>query len=107
MPARRRRLPDGSRPPSHQLQLLALLFGRDAIALKSRREAALRTEGQPRQRHEPGRFGYAGLELVIRLQRRFLGRHQAENRDPIFWQVTQWLEPARAGIVVLQQEPVE
>src|SRR6202011_1817390 len=66
-----------------------------------------RAERQPLQRQHPGCLFYPGAQLVLTLQRRLLGGHQAQDRHPVLGHLTQRLEAAGASIVVLEQEALE
>src|SRR6266849_5331933 len=99
--------PDRASHPSHQFELLALLRRGQAVALHGGGEPALRAERQPLERHVARRFRDPPLQLVLSLERRLLARHEAEDDDPVLRYVPQGLEPARALVVVLEQEAVE
>src|SRR4051812_18907929 len=75
--------PDRARDPAHQLQLRLRVGGADPVALHGRGEAALGTQRQPLQRHEPGCVGNPPGELAGVLQPALLGRHQAEDDGPV------------------------
>src|SRR6185295_5257510 len=71
------------------------------------REAALGAERQAVERREARGLVDAAPELVLRLERRSLRRHQPEHRDLAFAEESQWIEGARARRVVLEEEAVD
>src|SRR5262245_16780928 len=88
-------------------KLRPLLVFRKEIALLRRREAALRREAQLleidllRRRIDPA------LQLVLALERAALRRHETERDAFTFRQRTQWLEAARALVVVFHEVAVD
>src|SRR5258708_28943981 len=106
-PGRSRVAPHRPYDAGHQPQLLGLLLRRDAVALHRRREAALRAQREAVQRQVPRRLLDARAHLVVGLQPRLLGRHQAQHHGAVLRHVAQRLEPAGARVVVLQQEALE
>src|SRR3954451_20205250 len=90
-----------------QPELGDLLVPRQRVALDGRGEPALPGEGQLVQRHVPRRLLDPPLEVVLALEFGPLRRHQAEDDALARRHETQRLEAARAGVVVLEEEPVD
>src|SRR5258708_26085795 len=83
--------PDRLRHTPDQLQLPALVVGRDPVPFHGRREAALRAQRQALEGDEPRCLLDAPLHLVVCFQLRFLPRDQAYNRDPVLGPMSQRL----------------
>src|SRR5918998_2271273 len=88
-------------------QLGDLLVAGQRVALHGRGEAALRGQGQLLQRHVAGGLVDAPLEVVPALQLRALGGDQAQDDALARRHEAQRLESPGAGVVVLQEEPVD
>ena len=106
MVAVRRRSPDPPGDVSDQAQLRLLLRGGHR-ADHARREAALRADSQPLERHVPGRLLDARDQVVRILDRPVLRRHEPQHDLVAREHVSERLEGAGAVRVVLEQEPVE
>src|SRR3954466_6379267 len=84
-------------------ELGALLRFAERIALDRAGEAALRAEGEPRERRHFRRLVDAAPQLIGRLHARALARHQPEGDALSLGQIAQWLEAAGARRVVLEE----
>src|SRR3954466_8509998 len=91
----------------HQLQLLPLIVGRQAISFVGRGEPALRAQGQPIERDDAGGGVDASANFVARFETRRFGTDQAEHHGSILRHVAQRLERTRTRIVVLEEKSIE
>ena len=99
--------PDPPRDAPDQAQLrLLLLEGHDLRDLP-RGEAALRADGEPLERHVPGRLLDPRDEVVRVLERAVFRRHEPEHNLVVGQDVRERRKGARAVGVVLEQEPVD
>src|SRR6202048_4823167 len=85
-----------------------LLLPGQRVAVDGRRESALRTEAQLPERHVFRRFVDAALQYVSAFERRPLAGDEAQDHPFLpARHEPQWLEAARARIVVFQEEAVD
>src|SRR6185295_1633946 len=104
---KRRLAPNFPRSLHHEAQLGCLLVERKPRAVLVAGEAALGTDRQPLQRYELRCEFYLALELVLVLELRLFGRHQAEHHVPALRHEAQRLEAAGALAVELEEERVD
>src|SRR3954452_7767415 len=110
---RRRAPPRRSVPPAlgrrldDEAQLRPLLLLGDRVALDRRGEAALRRQAELVEIDVLRRRLDAPLELVLALELRALRRDEPEHDDLALRDEAQRLEPARALVVPLHEEPVD
>jgi len=79
---------DRPRHSTDEFELLALLVGSDPATLYRRRKPALRAQRQSFDRNESGRLMDSGPQLDLVLQRRLLGRNEAEHSYTVFGDLT-------------------
>src|SRR6202011_6222261 len=85
-----------------------LLLPGQRVAVDGRRESALRTEAELLERHVFRRLVDPPLELVLAFERRPLAGDEAQDHPFLRARYEpQWLEAARARIVVFQEEAVD
>ncbi len=76
--------PDRSCDAPYELELALLLLVSDPVALQGRSEPTLGAQGESFERNVPGRLFDSELQVGLGFELRFLGRHQAEDGDPVF-----------------------
>src|SRR5260370_40495554 len=99
--------PHLARGVDDEAQLGDLLGRGQRVALERRGEAALRAEAELLERDIFRGLLDAALERVLLLQRAVLGGDQAEHDHLALGHEAQRLEPARARIVVFEEEAVD
>ena len=89
------------------LELLALIVGRQAIAFGRGREPALRTDRETFEGHHARGLRDARAQLVDGFEPRCFRAHEPQHHDTIVRHVGQRLERPGPGGVMLEQEAVE